>query len=261
MNLPSVPQSIDDYVRMLEDGVQFSQMNYGDGEWGIVCGWRGENCDGKPATELTAALLERVILHPRFTFVGYNPGRPENPLRGKTETWLGEHNVNVPVLGPHALTDPEYGSRAINIRWAHKEIIPSGNLRGRFGPLIKALRNRALVVVGPDHLTPDFVDGVLKAQAKRLVPLAWNLNDCLMDTVAWVRSALDELSSDAVVSWSLGYTGKVAAWFVADSHPLVTQFDAGAVWDPYSGVLSRSGYRKPEWQEMMQKNLDEGLQP
>lgn len=252
------PRSIDDYVRMLDQGEHFTQMNYGDGEWGnITDTLKGPNCDGKPATEMTRTMLAKTVLEPRFTFFGYNPGKPDHRTRIATEAWLGENGVNVPELGPHALEDPHHGTQQINVRWTHKEILPSANLRGRFGPLIRALRNRPLVVIGPDHLTHDFVDRVLGARKRGLLPLSWSLDERLVDVVTWARNALDGMPGDTVISWSLGYIAKVAAWYVAESHPHVTQIDLGACWSPYCGQLIRSGYAKPEFQEMMRKNLEE----
>lgn len=256
MTIP-VPQSIDDYVKLLNDGTHFTQMNYGDGEWGLITGTlKGPNCDNKPATPLTSELLAKTILQPRFTFFGYNPGRAGTTNRWAAEDWLRERGINVPQLDHHALLDPDYGwAPKLNIRWAHKEIVPSANVRGRFAPVIRALRTRPLVIVGPDHLTHEFVYGTLKARKGGLVPLEWSLDTHLTQILDWTRRALDGMPQDTVLSLSLGYMAKVIAWYVADSHPHVTIFDAGAVWDPYCGQLSRSGYNRPEWPEMMAKNL------
>ena len=155
------------------------------------------------------------------------------------------------------LYDPDYGTSRVNVRWVHKEIISSANVRGRLNPFLRALRARQLVVIGPDTLTTNFLKGVLDGYLHVLIPpeIGWES----LDRIEHVATmAMSGSIPNAVVTWSLGYLTKVLMWRLAPRFPAATQIDVGAIWDPYCGLLNRHGYRRPEWEENKARNL-EGL--
>ena len=249
-----VPRNIGDYANLLDNGTPFSMANIGgDGEFLTIVGWGGVNSDSRESTPEKAAALARVILEPRLTYHGYNPGRLESEKRTDAEAWLRGHGVNVPVYECD-LQDPDFGSSVVNVRWVHKEIISSANVAGRLAPFIAALRRRSLLVVGANWLTDEFVRGVLGADRLYAIPpeVGW---EALDDIEGHVEQDLGAMPDDAVVTWGLGYLTKVLMWRLAPKYPALTQIDVGAVWDPYCGVLNRHGYKRPEWPEAMERNL------
>jgi hypothetical protein len=256
-----VPQTIEDWTKLVEDGTPFTYANIGgDGEFLAIVGKVGTNSDGRAFNPEVGKILAQVLLEPRLTFHGYNPGRPGSEKRLAAEAWLREHGINVPELDPHRLTDPDFGKCERNVLWVHKEIISSANVRGELGPFLRALRERTSVVVMSCDLDVPvrewFATDVLGAKEYLLVPVEHGLNclDSLYDTIAeQIQSAGD----GAVVSWSLGYPAKPLIWRLAAEFPAVTQIDMGACWDPYCGVRNRHGYKRDTWPEAMARNLRE----
>lgn len=249
----SVPKSILDYVRLVEEGTPFSYSNIGgDGEFLTITGWDGTNSDGRTSTPEKARALARVLLEPRLTLHGYNPGHLKSDKEAGAQAWLRKHGINVPHRPQ--LTDPDFGKSKINVRWVHKEIISSANVNGKLAGFLAALRDRPLLVVGMEGITRGFLNTALKAQDSVLFPLAmgWDQMGAIRDQV---HKALDALPPDTVVTWGLGYLSKVLTWELALERPELTQIDVGACWDAYCGVCRRHGYRKPAWKEAMRKNL------
>jgi hypothetical protein len=251
-----VPQAIADYVELLNTGTPFTHTNAGgDGEFLTITGWRGTNSDGHESTVEKGDALAKVILEPRLTFHGYNPGKPESEKRSNAELWLRDHGVNVPLLSHTSLTDPDYGTSKVNVRWVHKEIISTANVRGEWGAFLKALKNRSLLAVGPHHIC-NFAAGKLGGSAVTF-PLDWGW-DKIERIRTRVEAKLLDMPTDTVVTWSLGYIAKVLTWKLAPCFPGLTMIDLGACFDPYCGVLNRHGYKADTWPDAMRKNL-EGL--
>lgn len=250
-----VPQTIDDYTALIEAGTPFTLANIGgDGEMLTVTGWRGTNSDGKESTPEKQEALARCLLEPRYTFAGYNPGKAGTPKLEKAETWLRDHGINVPDRGRTTLDDPDYGKAAINIRWVHKEIIGHANTTGRLNGFLKALSKREWYHVGTN--VPAFAD--LNTSVHVASNAGWHDMGGIKHVV---EAAILTRPPDAgwpLLTFSLGYLTKVLIWRLTPDYPDVTMIDMGACFDPYCGVLNRSGYRRPEWPEMMARNL-EGL--
>lgn len=255
--MPDVPRHIEDYVALLKAGTPFTLSNIGgDGEFLTITGWDGTNSDGRESTPEKATALAETLLKPRLTYHGYNPGHLESEKRRNAEAWLRKHGINVPIHVGH-LHDQDYGKSEINVRWVHKEIISSANVRGKLNPFLRVLSERPLMVVGPSTLSMVFLIDVLHCNVTELVPpeSGWEILDILE---AKMIQKLSGCPPDVIVTWSLGYLTKVLMWRLAPKFPQATQIDVGAIWDPYCGLLNRHGYRRPEWEECKAANL-EGL--
>jgi len=249
-----IPATIADYVTLLESGEPFTHTNVGgDGELLTITGWGGVNSDGRKSTPEKAAALATVILEPRATYHGYNPGKEGSDKLANAVMWLREHGVNVPIKTASTLEDPEYGHSRVNVRWVHKEIISSSNVRGRLGPFLKALQARPLYIIGSTDITAEFVTKLGAVGSYLLAPdVGWARLD---EIEARIRTDLSSLPADTTVTWSLGYLTKVLQWRITPDYPALTQLDVGACWDAYCGVHHRHGYRKPEWRDAMRANL------
>jgi len=249
----NVPKSILDYAQLVEDGTPFSLSNIGgDGEFLTITGWDGTNSDGRKSTPAKAAALARVLLEPRLTLHGYNPGRLDSDKEANAQKWLRDHGINVPHRPQ--FSDPDFGTSKIDVRWVHKEIISSANVNGKLRPFLQALRTRPVLVVGTVGLTKEFLTGTLKAEDSILIPpdMGWAQMAEIRDRV---HGALVRFPLDGVVTWGLGYIAKVLTWELALERPSLTQIDVGACWDPYCGILHRHGYRREAWKDAMKANL------
>jgi len=253
------PRHLKDYVDRLVHGKQFTLSNIGgDGEFLTITGWRGTNSDGRKSTQEKQLALAQTLLRPRIEFHGYNPGHLVSAKRQDAEKWLRTNRINCPeYIQGRGLRDPEFGSSDINVRWVHKEIISSANAGGRLNPFLRALRDRTLLVIGPNTISTEFLGDVLSCDVAQLYHPndGWSVMGQIEEDVAEVMTRYPD---DLVVTWSLGYLTKVLMWRLVRRFPTVTQIDVGAIWDPYSGLLNRHGYRRPEWEHMKAQNL-EGL--
>lgn len=251
--MENVPKSILDYAKLVEEGTPFSHSNIGgDGEFLTITGWGGTNSDGRKSTPEKAEALARVLLEPRLTLHGYNPGRLDSDKEAGAQAWLRSHGINIPHRPQ--LFDPDFGKSRINVRWVHKEIISSANVNGKLRPFLQALRSRPVLVVGTAWLTKDFLVDVLRARDTVLIPhdMGWSKMD---DIRSVIHGALDLFPKDGVVTWGLGYLSKVLTWELALERPELTQIDVGACWDAYCGVLNRHGYKRDTWKDAMRRNL------
>lgn len=251
-----VPRTIGDWTALVESRSPFTYANIGgDGEMLTVTGWRGTNSDGHKSTKEKQDALARCLLEPRYTFAGYNPGKAGTAKLQRAEDWLRRHGINVPQRGRTTLDDPDYGKADINVRWVHKEIIGHANTTGRLGPFLEALSRRSWLAVHADT-SDEKVLRRMGADVAFIVPMTWGWQD-LDQIEATVRLFLGR-GTDRVVTFGLGYLTKVLIWRLAPDYPDVTMIDMGACFDPYCGTRNRSGYKRPEWPEMMRRNL-EGL--
>lgn len=249
------PTNIGHWVTLLEDQTPFSYSNIGgDGEFLTITGWDGTNSDGRTSTPEKAEALGRVLLEPRLTYHGYNPGALGSEKEAAAEAWLRRHGINVPQRTVRPRSDPDFGSSRINVRWVHKEIISTANAKGRLYPFLQALQERPLLVVGTDWLTEEFLGDALRARSTVLIPqeMGWAEMDEIRDRV---HHALHSFPRDGIVTWGLGYISKVLTWELALERPELTQIDVGACWDAYCGVLNRHGHKRPEWAAAMKENL------
>lgn len=226
---PSRFVSLEEYERLVATGEPFAQANYGDGEWGCLLGHDGANVNGEAYDPMLGGALRRTLLQPRGHWCGTNPGRK---LAFEVNAWVKANQVNVP--------------------WVWKETLASANVNGGLVPFLAALRARSVVLVGPGHLR-ELPERVLRPRWHCVIP----------DGTAWKRAAeigaalQAEVLADEIVLFSAGMASNLLIshlWpkFVRRG---ISLLDTGAIWDPYVGMISRSGYRKPGWPEAMERNL------
>lgn len=219
--------TVADYAGLLDSGTPWAQANYGDGEWACVMGESGQNVNGEVYAPLLASQLRATLVAPRDYMYGTNPGRRRV---AKAEAWCREH-----CPAP--------------IDWVWKDTLSGANVDGELGPFLQALRKREVVVVGPQHTLSG-------------LPFEYRLHHTIADGVAWMdwrdtarRIRLHWQDGDVVV-FSAGMATNLMIWWLWPDavERGVTLIDVGALWDPYVGVLSRKGYRKPTWPDAMEKN-------
>ena len=240
------PTCMDDYVALLSNQEDFiSQANYGDGEWSCILQKSGMNSQGGLYTPELAHALRHTLLHPVFTYFGTNPGKR---LEHEVGNWLFRTGINVPAINPHGL-DPMM-KRDSDLRWVHKEYMPSANLRGNLGSFISLLRNRKVILVGGPHLKRldafkfDYVDVPVK-----------NAFTHREKTTKKVLSKIMTTFPD-IVLFSAGMASNPIMWDLATKNCMCHMFDTGAIWDPFVGVYSRKGYQRPGFRKMILKSLE-----
>ena len=219
------------YARMIEDGMPFAQVNYGDGEWGCILGRKMTNAQGETYEPPLTEALGNTLRNPRNYWHGTNSGPA---LAQEVAGWLK-------------------GAGTPPIRWVYKETLSGANVNGRLGPFFRAVRSRRTLVVGPAHLAN--VDPRATGGAPLIV---------VPDSTAWKVSAetAKEVASrlkpgDLVLFASGMATNLTVHSLWPEWGPKgVTMLDVGACLDPYAGVFSRKGYLKESFQNVaIERNL------
>jgi hypothetical protein len=229
------PTNIDDWAAIIESREPFHYASYGDGELACLLGEQGKNCNGEEYTPCAMVRLEQTITHYAGQWIGLAPTWNEKniALVRRFYKWVSG------LMAKPVLTTCE------------KEILATANANGKIGPLIRAFHKREIIQVGPEHL--KYLH--LFPRKRHIVCDSTNA----MSELPWIIDALNHnaYSYHILVLISAGMAGTVLAWEIAKRWPNVSAMDCGAIFDPYVGVLSRKGYKKPEWWDNMQKNIAE----
>lgn len=227
------PLPLEFFVDALHTGFPFTFSRWGDGEWhGILGTDLRENCDGHPYTLDLCADLREVLDNQK----PYYHGLMQNAIDehgDKVEKYLFEHQVLIP--------------------WYTGDTFVKAHLDGELLPLIRELKRRTILYVGPKHL---------RAISEKIFPTKWYLEIPRYNaySMKWeIMHALDsliELSHPDVVAISAGFLSKILIdnlWDQADNE--FTVIDFGSLWDGYVGTISRKWHKTKRQDELVKINL------
>ncbi len=220
------------YVDLINGGHRFSFTRYGNGEWDLVLGRGVRTGSGsqKFTPDLREAMRETLLDHhggTNFPAMQSTKFLKRLSLLPKIDQWLREKDI---VL-----------------IWHCGEVFHRNSRRGSLLPLVDALRNQYVVVVGPSWLQKlPFADRFIEVRKK----------DCWSD-VDDIYSELVDVE-DALVCFSAGPTAKV---LVHRLYPVIGEhswlIDTGSLWDVYCGKKSRQ-YHKKITTDVIRSNLGGG---
>ncbi len=215
----------------LVQGKNVSLIRYGDGEWAAMLGYDGGNCDGHSyGGGLGDALLDTVrkpvnALYGMQRFAVKNMGRFINGLITKEK---------------------------ISIPWINAEVLQQANMEGELYPLIKILRHRECVVIGPNHIREAVAD--LFNPAHFIEIPAKNCFEA-RDSIEKEILLYGEGKSGVIYLFSASMAANV---MIHNLFPILGEnnslLDVGSLWDVYGGVKSRSIFSEQDWSEIIQKN-------
>lgn len=201
----------------LRAGEPFAFSRWGDGEWSAILGREGQNCDGQPYTpELRTALSN--VLRSRPSYLLGMQGLAVQRFGAEIETWLGLEALN-------------------DLEWADAGVFHKASMKGRFEPMIEALRERGVALVGPARLSR--LDGLFPIVRHAVVPE----RDAYSTIDAWsVAAALAAATTreSVVIAVSSGMGAKVLVHDLYGAFPGRTVIDFGSVWEPYVGHKNRN---------------------
>lgn len=205
----------DELVEMLDDGVPFSFSRFGDGEFNAIFGLSGANCDG----------------HRYFPDLGR---RLEEILQRHPEYLLGLQPLAIIVHGvKQILSVSSHADGAKGIQWVLADSLHIASLDGRLDLFFDALRGRRTMLVGPEHLR-EF--SLSKGWDYQQVP-ARNCWTAYEETLDGLKTWLSD--SGDVVLFCASMMSNVLIDDLFTYNPANTYIDAGSVFDPSAGVVSR----------------------
>lgn len=222
-----------EYVRGLAANEPWSFTRFGDGEWYAIFEDPGANADG----------------HAYFPELGRDLRRTlESPLSYR-------YGMQPSVMGLDGIRIANYLSRArVTVPWHNANVFHYANRDGRLHPLVRELRRKPVVFIGPAHLRA--IDGVV-FPIEHFIEIP-TLN-CYL--------GMDE-TREQVRAWARSHSGVVYAFAASMMtnvivHDLFPEFgaanwmiDFGSVFDVYVGVKSRSVYHRQDWGPMIERNLN-----
>ena len=201
------------YADKISKGERFSFARYGNGEWDCILKLFHKTRSGSQgfSKDLRRALAASIsVKHSGTYYHAMNPGFMERcRILPKAESWLARN--------------------ATPLDWHKCTVFCNAGMKGRLFPLVKAMKQHHVVVVGPKWL---------KALpfANEFVPV--RSRNCWQDANAIVAQLRN--LKNVVISFSAGPAAKV---LIHRLHPIIGEhswlIDLGSLWDPYCGVKSR----------------------
>lgn len=211
-NLTDVFDLICDKLRKQEP---FSFARYGDGEWNAIYGKQGCNCDG----------------HEYFENLGVN-------LKYAVESQCG---INSIIMGLQPLTIASQRIVDIhkdfpNINWVDADSIHNASIDGRMDQLFDALKDRNVILVGPQHLR----------QIANWYMIFVKPVNCWLHYQTTLEDITSEINrtDKPVVLLCASMMSEVLIDEIHGCFDDATCIDIGSAFDPYVGVKSRRYHHK-----------------
>lgn len=210
-NLEHWTVTFDSMVDDLKSGKMFKFARYGDGEIYCMKGKNGANCDNHtyfPA--LGAALRQSVVEEPEY-MVGIQP--------------LSISHIPEDVTHFFGHFERLYNADALH----------NASISGSLHRFTKALEGRYVILVGPAHLAPIFLNCVHIVTPSQN---CWLQYEPIRHQIEFHTEGIN----NAVVLLAASMMSEVLISYFEDHHH--TFVDVGSLFDPYAGINSRKYHHK-----------------
>lgn len=226
------------YVNMINDGVPFSFVRYGEGE------------------------IKWMILS-LPTKKGYPSFKPKHVREELVETVVQCHNdpAYIPAIqhrwhfkeiGKLQVVEEWFRAYAPRRSWHYAGVFRDATMKSRFHPMIKAIQNSALpvVIVGPKRIAP-IVRSLTSAKHRHIIT---HLRFAY-ETVDDIQEKILKIGEPSLISFSVSFAAKV---LIHRLFPVIgkhtTMIDFGSLWDGYCGYKKRP-YHPKMTQALIRRNM------
>jgi hypothetical protein len=218
-----------DLVKLIEEDKPFQFARYGDGEWKVVFGSRGSNCDKHK----------------------YNI---KNLRQDMDKSIKGHHPYFYGMQGLATRRFPEAIKtylKGIVIPWIDADMFHLASAKGRLNPFVQALREKRLCFIGPPHLINNEIRTIDRIEN---VFIFVRNENCYLDKER-VKKKIEMLRDQFdIFLFSAGFLSNILIWELYPSMKDKWMIDVGSLWDPYCGIDSRT-YHKKITKEITQRNF------
>lgn len=224
------------FVDLLNSGHPYGFSRFGDGEWNAMFDREGANCDGHEYFPDLGLCLRMSIQNPAGYFYGIQ----------KTAIRRDGRRIAECIRRMKG-----------NVTWYNADVFHYANRDGNLFPLLDALRKKAVIIVGPPHLS-RLPAQLFEVEQFIHVPE----KNCFLsvnDTIDSVREYSSCNGNGKVYAFSASMAANVMI------HELFGELgadnwliDFGSLWDPYVGVKSRGYFEEKDWEHKKAVNLDPG---
>lgn len=220
------------YTDKLRQNIPFSFSRFGDGEWNAILGKPGSNCDGHEYFPEMGIQLGNAVINPLDYCYAIQNMAIRNEGRRITR-FLKQHDVN--------------------LEWHNSDVFHYANMEGLFFPMIEALREKRVVIIGPSHLR-DLQKNCFQFEAFIEIPL----QNCFLKLNEIRDEILDFGRDKKGIVYALS-ASMPANILIHELFPVLGKnnwlIDFGSVWDIYVGVKSRRHYNSEGWENIINKNI------
>lgn len=224
------PLYLSQYIEWMETQPGFSFARISDGGFFCILGRKGVNCDGaaysrEQADALIAMMKDETITH-GITSIAFTAT--------KAAYWLVE--------------------KQLQVDWYDADVLNKASDMGTLLPFIQCLRKRKSIVVGASHLG-NLTGFPIVSFVECHPTAAFEEVDILQDEICY---RIEKENPDCVLlSAGQGASPTLVSRLHA-LYPKINFLDIGSLWDPYVGVLSRSGHKRrghEEYRRLKIKNF------
>lgn len=222
-NVDSLP--FEWYVDKISSGEPFALSRYGDGEFNAIRGEEGSNCDGHEYFPELGADLRHTLDKPH----------PEPFIYGlQTLIYRRQYEEFKDSIGKYD-----------HIPWVDSGVFHTASIKGLLYPLIKILRSKSLLVVGPAH-----IEGFLEELNFAPIPD----KNCYEKYREIYFEAAAKTFPVEVVAISASMAANVLVYDLWKDFYDKQIIDFGSLWDVFCGHPSRA-YQRNMSPEIKEKNL------
>lgn len=211
------------YVNWIREDKYYSYLRYGDGEWKVIFRESGRNGRAHMITpefhrDMRSCLF-RNSGNPRVLFgMQRNTYRPEG-RQVEIDTFLKKNNL-------------------MGIRWVSAETLHHASRDGVLLPLIKELKERHVIIVGPSFL--DRLPDEIGLMHRSFIEIPER--DCYEEQDQILRECMnihDDLGNGLVYSFSAGPAAETLIPHLEEEIPNNFFIDFGSLWDIFVGKRTR----------------------
>lgn len=219
------PLNIHQFVHMIDADPGFSFARISDGGFFCILGRKGVNCDGaayskEQANALIAMMKDDSITH-GITSIALHVT--------KAAEWLAEKNLI--------------------INWYDADVMNKASDDGLLLPFIDCLRKRRSLVVGAAHLS-RLRGFPIVSHVECHSTRAFEEIDELEAEICWrIERRINSEKPDTILLSAGQGASPTLVSRLHKEYPDKVVIDVGSLWDPYVGVMSRSGHKRRGWEE------------
>jgi hypothetical protein len=232
------PRSVDYYVQKLVMRYPFTHARYGDGDWLTIFGYSAlKNSNGcNFSVQLGEAV--RQVLRDQHDYDHVLLSHPNKRFGLHIKDFLDDNGIQM--------------------EWASEWLLPA-MLEGRLFPLVKQIRERPVMYIGPHRLDKRGFFPLI-SQLPPPPQNSFELKDHIIEEIMWL---VDRGAVDTII-WSCGGGGKpMIAEIFQRTGGEITQIDFGCAFDGFfpplphvnpkgsRGFIRKGGY---DWDELLRLN-------
>lgn len=198
-------------IDKLKVNENFAFSRWGDGEWKCILGYKGNNCDGHIYyPSLSKRLSEVIDSHPKYI--------------------MGMQPLSVRVMWDNI------SNKANSIEWVNADALHYASINGVLNKFTDAIKNRNIILVCGSYMKGI---NIFKPNDICLIDSV----NCYLNYDATLREVKGKIKDNSVVLFCASMMSNVLIDDLFNLNNKCTYIDAGSVFDPYVGKISRSYHK------------------